>query len=185
MTTQTADKTPELIRAAISERQARRSGKSRARAIISAVILTGLSAIAVIFLYPGDHSGSAPLCDGAAMSPGDICNQFVNGSLAHSYSYQQMLARQQASHPLALVFGIIGLAAAVLVLALAFTRLSPGRPWGKARPGNCPQCQQPALREKLMVHIETRGRTRTTWRGIVTLCTPECGLATVRQPDPR
>jgi hypothetical protein len=31
--------------------------------------------------------------------------------------------------------------------------------------------------------VETRGRTRTTWRGIVTLCTPECGFAAVRQPD--
>ena len=182
MTTQTADKTPELIRAAISERQARRSGKSRARAIISAVILTGLSAIAVIFLYPGDHSGSAPLCDGAAMSPGDICNQFVNGSLAHSYTYQQMLARQQASDPLALVLGIIAILAGVIVIVLAFTRFSPGRPWGKPGAGNCSRCGQPSLREKLTVLTESRGRTRTTWRGIVTLCAPECGFATVRQP---
>jgi hypothetical protein len=183
MTTQAADKSPELIRAAIKERESRRSGKSRIRAVISAVILVGLSAITIFFLYPGDHSGSAPVCDGHAMSPGDICDQYANGSLAHSYTYQQMLAHQQASHPLALVFGIVGLAAAVFVAVFAFTRLGPGRPWGKARADGCPRCGQPSLREKLMAHMETRGRTRTTWRGIVTLCAPECGFAAVRQPD--
>ena len=182
MTMQAADKSPELIRAAIKERESRRSGKSRIRAIISAVNLVGLSAITIIFLYPGDHSGSAPVCGGRTMSPGDICDQYVNGSLAHSYTYPQMLAHQQASHPLALVFGIAGLVAAVIVVVLAFSRLGPGRPWGKARADGCPRCGQPALREKLMVHTETHGRTRTTWRAIVTLCAPECGFATVRQP---
>jgi hypothetical protein len=182
MTTHAADKSPELISAAVKERESRRSGKSRIRALISAAILVGLSAITIVFLYPGDHSGAAPVCDGRTMSPGDICDQYVNGSLAHSYTYQQMLAHQQASHPLALVFGTVGLAAAVLVLVLAFTRLGPGRPWGKARADSCPQCQQPALREKPMAHMETHGRTRTTWRGIVTLCTPECGFAAVRRP---
>ena len=182
MTIQTADKSQELIRKAIKERESRRSGKSRTRAILSAVILMGLASIAIFAIYPGDHSGSAPVCDGAAMSPGDICHEFVNGSLAHSYTYQQMLAHQQANHPFALVLGIIGIIAAVFVVVFAFTRLGPRSHWGKARTGSCPQCQQPALREKLMVHMESHGRTRTTWRGIVTLCTPECGFAAVRQP---
>jgi len=182
MTTQTTDKSRELIRKAIKERESRRSGKSRIRAILSAVILAGLALIAILFFYPGDHSGSAPVCDGRTMSPGDICDQYVNGSLAHSYTYQQMLQHQQASHPVALVLGIIAIAAAAIVVVLAFTRLGPRRPWGRERTDSCPQCGHPALSEKLMVHTETRGRTRTTWRGIVTLCTPGCGFATVRQP---
>jgi hypothetical protein len=182
MATQATDKSQELIRRAIKERESRRTGKSRIEAIITAVIFAGLSAILIVFLHPGDHSGSAPVCDGRTMSPGDICDQYVNGSLAHSYNYQQMLAQQQASHPFALVFGIIILAAAVAILVQAFTRYRPGRPWGAAHEGACPRCGQPGLREKLTVRTQSRGRTRTTWRGIVTLCTPECGFATVRQP---
>jgi hypothetical protein len=182
MAMQATDKSRELIRRAISDRQSRRSGKSRVRALISAAILTVLGVLSVVFLYPGDHSGSAPLCDGRTMSPGDICNEFANGSLAHSYTYQQMLAHQQASNPFALVLAIIAILAAILAVVLAFTRLSPGRPWGKPGAGSCPQCGQAGLREKLTVLVESRGRTRTTWRGIVTLCTPECGFTTVRQP---
>src|SRR5258708_7949254 len=158
MTMQTADKSQELIGKAIKERESRRSGKSRVRAIISAVILAGLALIAILFVYPGDHSGSAPTCDGRPMSPGDICDEYANGSLAHSYNYQQMLQHQQASHPIALVLGIIAIVAAVFVVVFAFTRLGPRSHWGKARTDSCPQCQQPALREKLMVHMESRAR---------------------------
>src|ERR1700745_1444964 len=152
MATQTADKSQQLINRAIKERESRRSGKSRVRAIISVATLAALSVISIVFLYPGNHSLAAPVCDGKTMSPGDICDRYVNGVLDHSYNFQQMLAQQRADNPTWLVLGIIGIAAAVFALVMAFTRLSPGRPWGTAQVAACPQCGQPSLSEKKMAY---------------------------------
>jgi hypothetical protein len=92
-----------------------------------------------------------------------------------------MLQQQQASHPAALVAGIIAIVIAVLAFAPALRSLDPAKPWGTGRSELCPCCHQPNLREKPMSHSETRGRARTTWRGIVTLCTAGCDFAAVRR----
>jgi ABC-type Fe3+ transport system permease subunit len=179
-TTGTANK---LIQQAVKERESRRSGRSRTVAVLVLLALFVLGLVLILAVYPGHPDNtSAPQCNGATMSPSDICDEYVNGGLTNSYSYQDMLHQQQASHPLALVAGIIAIAIAVLVLAPVLRAFDPAKPWGTVRPENCPQCHQPNLREKPMTHTETRGRVQTTWRGIVTLCTPGCDFATVRQP---
>lgn len=183
MPAQTVGASDKLIKKAVKERESRRSGRSRGAAVLLLLALLALGLVLVFAVYPG-HPGdtSAPQCNGATMSPGDICDQYVNGGLTNAYSYQDMLHQQQASHPSALVVGIIAIAIAVLAFAPALRALNPAKPWGTGRPEHCPRCRQPNLREKPMTHTETRGRMRTTWRGIVTLCTPGCDFATVRQP---
>ena len=182
-TTRTTSTTEKLIRQAVKERESRRSGRSRTIAVLVLLALAALGLLLVFGVYPG-HPGdtSAPQCNGATMSPGDTCDEYVNGGLTNSYSYQDMLHQQQASHPIALVAGIIAIAIAVLVVAPVLRALDPAKPWGTGRPEPCPRCHQPNLREKQMAHVETHGRVRTTWRGIVTLCTPGCDFAAIRQP---
>ncbi len=182
MPTQTIGATEKLIRRAVRERESRRSGRSRTTAVLLLLGLAVLGLVLVFAVYPG-HPGdtSAPQCNGATMSPGDTCEQYVNGALTNTYSYQDMLQQQQASHPAALVAGIIAIVIAVLAFAPALRSLDPAKPWGTDRSELCPRCRQPNLREKSMSHSETRGRVRTTWRGIVTLCAPGCDFATVRR----
>jgi hypothetical protein len=148
--------------------------------VLLALFVLGL--VLAFAVYPG-HRGdtSAPRCNGATMSPSDICDEYVNGGLTHAYSYQDMLHQQQAGHPLALVFGVIAIVIAALAIAPVLHALDPAKLWGTQRPENCPRCHRPNLREKPMTHTETRGRVQTTWRGVVTLCTAGCGFATVRQ----
>ncbi|WP_371493500.1 hypothetical protein OG871_38905 [Kitasatospora sp. NBC_00374] len=182
MSTRTTGIADKLIQRAVKERESRSSGRSRAIAVIVLLALFALGLVLAFAVYPG-HPGdtSAPRCNGTTMSPGDICDEFVNGALTHSYSYQEMLHRQQAGHPGALVAGIIAMAIAVLLFAPSLRALDPAKPWGTARPGDCPRCRKPNLREKPMTHSETRGRVQSSWSGIVTLCTPGCEFATVRQ----
>ncbi|WP_149038303.1 hypothetical protein [Kitasatospora sp. MBT63] len=181
MSTQTTGITDKLIQRAVKEREARRSGRSRAVAVMVLSALFALGLVLALAVYPGHPDDtSAPRCDGTTMSPSDICDAYVNGALTHSYSYQEMLHRQQAAHPGALVAGIIAMAIAVLLLVPLLRALDPAKPWGTARPGHCPRCRQPNLREKPMTHSETRGRVQRNWSGIVTLCTPGCDFATVR-----
>jgi hypothetical protein len=81
----------------------------------------------------------------------------------------------------ALIFGLIALAIAGPGVKLVLSDLNPARPWGKARPENCPQCHQPSLREKEMTRVEYHGSVTTTWRGIVTLCRPDCEFTSIRK----
>lgn len=152
MPTQTAGTADTLIRQAVKERESRRSGRSRTVAVLVLLALFVLGLVLAFAVYPGH--------------PGDT-------SAPH---------QQQAGHPLALLLGVIAIAIAALAIAPALHVLDPAKLWGTPRPGNCPRCHRPSLREKPMTHTETRGRVQTTWSGIVTLCTPGCGFATVRQP---
>jgi flagellar basal body-associated protein FliL len=182
MPAQNIGMTSKLIHQAVKERESRRSGRSRTIAVLVLLALFVLGLVLILAVYPGNPDNtSAPKCNGETMSPGDICDEYVNGGLTHSDSYQDMLHQQQASHPVALVAGIIAIAIAVLVLIPVFLAFDPAKPWGTAKPENCPECRRPNLREKPMTHAESDGRVQTTWHGIVTLCTPGCGFATVRK----
>ncbi|OIV36019.1 hypothetical protein BIV57_18535 [Mangrovactinospora gilvigrisea] len=178
-----ADKSQRIINNAVKERQWRRSGKSRTTAAIVLAAFLVLGLFLVIKVYPG-HPGdtAAPTCNGTVMSQGDQCQETVNGVPTHTYSYADMLAKQQATHPAAMVIGIIAIAIAVVFFVPAMRSLSPSKPWGTARPEPCPRCGRSELREKQITHTETHGRVRSTWRGIVTLCTAECGFTAVRKP---
>jgi heme A synthase len=73
------------------------------------LILTGLNAM---------HSTAAPVCDGQTMHPGDVCDIISTGGGGGSFSYQQMIARHQASGHSHLILGIILTLIDVLLLAL-------------------------------------------------------------------
>ncbi|MBO0802527.1 MAG: hypothetical protein J2P25_05565 [Nocardiopsaceae bacterium] len=168
-----------FIQKAAREREMRASGKSRATAILFSLGLTVAGILMIVFLYPGGGN-SAPQCDGHTMSPGDKC--VIIGSDGGTFSYHQMLQRQEASHPTWLVIGIIALLLAIVFFMGVFTTYNPKRPWGTPVQGYCPRCGQPSLREKLTSYSVTRGRQRTTWRTMVALCTPQCGYGATRQP---
>jgi hypothetical protein len=82
-------------------------------------------------------------------------NEYVNGGLTNSY--QDMLHQQQASHPLALVLGVIAIAIAALAIAPVLHALDPAKLRGTPRLKNRPRCHRPSLREKPMTHTKTRG----------------------------
>ncbi|TDU05963.1 hypothetical protein EDD99_4505 [Streptomyces sp. 846.5] len=155
MPTQTTGTTDALIRQAVKERESRRSGRARTVAVLVLLALFVLGLVLAFAVYPG-HSGD-------------------------TYSYQDMLHRQRAGHPLALVLGVVAIVIAALAIAPVLYALDPAKLWGTRRPENCPRCHRPNLREKPMTHTETRGRVQTTSYGVVTLCTAGCGFAAVRQ----
>jgi hypothetical protein len=78
-----------------------------------------------------------------------------------------------------LVFFVLALIPAIR----GWRRLHPSRPWGTAAIGPCPKCGRPGLREKEMFFGSRGYKTITTYRGIVALCTDECGFTHVRPPS--
>lgn len=73
------------------------------------LILTGLN---------GMHSTAAPICQGQTMQPGDVCDIISTRGGGGSFSYQQMIARHQASSHSHFILGIILTLIDVLLLAL-------------------------------------------------------------------
>lgn len=182
MPTEAAGKAEKLIRKAIRERESRRSGRSRVVGVVVLLALVVFGLVMIIGVFPAHpNDTSAPTCDGATMSPQDVCDEFVNGIMSGSSTYQDMVHQQQESHPAALVVGIVALGIAALAVRPVVRWLDPNLPWGEARPELCPQCHEPNLREKEMTRTERRGRVNTTWRGVVILCTPGCGFSTIRK----
>ena len=57
---------------------------------------------------------------------------------------------------------------------------SPIASWGKAVRGPCPRCGQPKLREDKALHFTAPGSGKLSAKGVVTLCTADCGYAAVR-----
>jgi hypothetical protein len=64
------------------------------------------------------------------MSPGDVCDEYTNGVVMNTYRYRDMLRMQQASHPAALVAGIVALAIVAFAVVPAFRALNTGKSWG-------------------------------------------------------
>jgi hypothetical protein len=76
----------------------------------------------------------------------------------------------------------VGMAAFVIaaLFASGAVILNPIAPWGKAVRGLCPRCGQPRLREDKVMHFKAPGSGKPTVRGVVTLCTADCGHAGAR-----
>ncbi|MCX4746207.1 hypothetical protein OG455_11840 [Kitasatospora sp. NBC_01287] len=166
------------------QREWRSSGKSRTGAIVFLLVLVAIG-IGLIFAGQGHpNDNSAPTCDGKTMSTSDICDEYTNGALTSSSSYQDLLDQQHNGQPGEIVFGGVLIGVAVLLSIPLLRAYSPSRPWGKPIGFLCPQCGGPNLREASMSRSTTKGRTKTTYRGVVTLCSPACGFSAVRRPDP-
>jgi hypothetical protein len=192
MPAKTVDYTQQLIDKALRQREWRRSGKSRTAGILlllgvlvlGLTVILGFSLTMIFVVYPGNPH-AVPNCNGARMSPGDICEEFGGPS----QDYQQAVKLAQASHPVALVAGIVVLVVGIIVLVLVAAlilkvigELDPATPWGKPNPASCPQCGLASLREQRMSGSAKVGEVQTSWRGIVTLCTEDCGYSSVRKP---
>ena len=54
-------------------------------------------------------SGQVPTCNGQAMSPGDLCDVYVNGLLDHTDSYDDRLHQAQSAPTMGVVLGIVAL----------------------------------------------------------------------------
>jgi hypothetical protein len=75
-----------------------------------------------------------------------------------------------------------GIAAFVIAALFVFGAVaaSPIASWGKAVRGPCPRCGQPKLREDKALHFTAPGSGKLSAKGVVTLCTADCGYAAVR-----
>lgn len=79
---------------------------------------------------------------------------------------------------------VVAACIAAFVIAALFVfgavAASPIASWGKAVRGPCPRCGQPKLREDKALHFTAPGSGKLSAKGVVTLCTADCGYAAVR-----
>ncbi|MFJ9692441.1 hypothetical protein [Kitasatospora sp. NPDC101183] len=169
-----------VIDTAIKQRLRRSTGRSRTSTVVV------LGAIAVIGLFVALVIGSPdpdtpPTCDGTTMTHRNVCRIISSRGGGGSFTYSEMIDRRESSKEIWRYVGF-GTAGLMLVsMVVAFGKLDPKRPWGKPVAAGCPRCHQPTLREQVAVHSVSHGRTTHRYSGIVTLCTPVCGFATIRQ----
>lgn len=172
-----------VINSAVRQRERKETGAALLAGMISLLVL-GAAGILFVFVFgagaPNDNS--APTCSSSTMSPGDECNEYTNGSLTGTYSYQDMLDRQQNGNPGMRIFGWILVGLAAVLIIPVYRANDPAAPWGTAVTTPCPRCGQTDLREERTSVSSQRGRTQRTTTGVVTLCTPECGYSAIRRP---
>jgi hypothetical protein len=175
------DTTRAVINTAIAQRQRLGSGRSQAIAVVTLLVLTGIGLLLALAVGSA-HANGIPTCNGQPMAQGDVCEVFDSRGGGGTFTYQQMLDREQSKDTVWRVIGW-GLAGTGVLLIVPIARsLNPSKPWGQPVDAACPRCGELALRERLTTHSVTRGRTTYSHRGIVTLCTPDCGYATARHP---
>lgn len=173
------DTTQAVINTAIAQRQRLGSGRSQATAMVTLLILAGIGLILALTVGSA-HADGVPTCNGQPMSQNDVC-EVISTNGGGSFTYQQMLDRDRSKDTVWKVIGW-GLAGTCVLLVVPIARsLSPSKPWGQPVEAACPRCGAQTLRERLTTHSVTRGRTTHSYRGIVTLCIPDCGYATIRR----
>ncbi|WP_031066484.1 hypothetical protein [Streptomyces sp. NRRL WC-3742] len=171
--------TQTVIDLAVKQRDHRNSGRSRVTTIIVLGVIAAVGLFVALVIGSPDPD-TPPTCDGKTMTHQNVC-RIISRSGGGSYSYSEMIDRRESSSEVwrYIGFGTAGLM--VVFMGVAYTKLDPKRPWGKPIEAACPRCHQPTLRENLTVHSVTHGRTTHRYSGIVTLCNPVCGFATIRQ----
>lgn len=173
-----------VITSAVQQRARQRSGKSLLGGLIGLLALI-VFGVLLTFVFSAGHpnDNSAPTCDGSVMSPGDECDQYTNGALTGTLSYDDMLDQQHNGDPIGRVVGWLFIGAGVVGLVPVLLNNNPRAPWGKPVQALCPRCGQAGLREKkASATRHLGGRKRLTTTGIVTLCRDDCGFSAVRHP---
>lgn len=170
-----------VIVTAIKQREQQASGQSRTTAVL---VLLGLAGVGLLLaLVVGSaHANGVPTCNGQTMSQTDVCAVFSSNGDGGNFTYQQMLDRDSSHDTRWRVIGWGLTVVSLLVIMPVAGSLDPTKPWGRSVGIACPRCgEKTTLQEKLTAHSVTRGRTTYTYKGMVTLCTPECGYASVRR----
>ncbi|MGF1429877.1 hypothetical protein [Kitasatospora sp. LaBMicrA B282] len=173
-----------LIKNAVKQRVWRRSGMSLLVAVVGLLGVLALGLAMVIGAQPRPNDTSAPSCGGQTMNTDQVCDEYTNGIRTSTSYYQDMVDERNHGDTGVVVAGGVATAAALLAAIPLLRAYNPRKPWGAPLPLLCPRCGGPHLREKTMSHSITVGRIKTTYRGTVTLCTPDCGFTTARRPDP-
>ena len=171
-----------VIAAAVKQRESKHSGKSRRRSLLFLLGMIGAGLLLALVIGAGNpNDNSTPTCGGKVMQPGDACGRYKNGVQVGTSTYQEALDEQHNGSPTVRIigWGLVGLG--VLLVVPMYLRTNPRKPWGKAAAGSCPICGRNSLREGTASVSDSRSRKTVTLSGIVTLCTPECGFAHIRQ----
>ncbi|MFE6052595.1 hypothetical protein ACFQ6N_17715 [Kitasatospora sp. NPDC056446] len=169
-----------VIDTAYNQRKRLQTGRSRTTALVVLGLLVGLGLFLALGVGKSDPN-TVPTCDGHTMTRHSACRIWSNHGGGGTYSYDEMIDREESSKGVWRIVGFGGAALAAVLMVVSATKLNPNRPWGTAVNAACPRCRELNLREKVTVHSVTRGRTTHRYSGIVTLCTPACGFATIRQ----
>ena len=171
-----------VIAAAVKDRKSKHSGKSLVYGLLFLLVMIGFGLLLALAVGAGNpNDNSPPTCGGEVMQPGDLCGRYKNGVQVGTSTYQEELDQQHNGSPTARIigWGLVGLG--VLLIVPVCLGTNPRKPWGKAVAGSCPNCGRNSLREGTAAVSDSRGRKTVTPSGIVTLCTPECGFAHIRQ----
>lgn len=164
------DKSQALVDKARTQRQQLGSGggEGRVPALIALAVLGGIGLL--LALVVGASSNEAPTCGGNTMTRDDRC-VIHSGGGSDSHSYQEMTDREQTTDTVIRWFGwcLAGPCAVLLIVAAL-----PSPPWGTKVATPCPRCGGTELRQQKITH-----GART---GVVALCTPACGYASVEGP---
>ncbi len=128
------------------------------------------------------NPNAVPTCDGQPMGQRDTCHIYSSGGGSGSYTYGQMVDRQKSPYTMWRVIGLSDAGVCVLLVVPVARTMNPTKPWGRPLDRSCPRCGRNTLQERKTPHRISPGGATHSHTGIVTLCTPECGYATVRQP---
>lgn len=88
------DMTNTLIDKARADRERRRSGRSRATALVALAVVGGLGLL--LALAVGGDPNTAPACDDKTMTRDDVCVIYSSGGGGGSYSYEEMIDRRES-----------------------------------------------------------------------------------------
>lgn len=181
MTDSHGDISRAVINTAIAERQRFNSGRSQLSAVITLLVLAGIGGLLALTVGSA-HSNGVPTCDGHTMTQDDVCNVIDTRGGGGSFTYDQMADRDKSKDTF-WQFAGWGLAGVCVVLVVPVAaRLDPSKRWGRPVAARCPRCGEQTLEERLTTHSVMHGRTTRSYRGVVTLCVPNCGYAVVRRP---
>jgi hypothetical protein len=170
-----------VINTAIAQRQRLESGRSQVAAIVTLLALVGIGLLLALTAGTA-HSSGVPTCDGQSMSQDQVCDVFDSRGGGGTFTYQQMLDRERSKDTVWQIIGWGMAGTCVLLIVPIAVRLDPSKHWGQPVDTACPRCGKRTLQEQLTEHSIIRGRTTYSYRGIVTLCTVECGYTIIRRP---
>lgn len=168
-----------VINTAVAQRRRLLSGRSRTTAVVALLVLIGLGLLLALVV---GSANAVPTCNDQPMAQDDVCDVIASDGSGGTFTYQQMLDREDSQDTVWRVIGWGLTGGCLLLIVPAVRRLDPSKPWGRPVGTACPRCSKRTLQERLTTHRVTHGRTTHSYRGIVTLCTVDCGYATVRHP---